>query len=1643
MKLPLNSSHLLASAITLVLLLFSSSTAQEAATVSPSTLVALKNIPTDSKAFSTASKELRPHYLNVAHPLIRSIMGDKWHAKGFPSRGRQYKNNRALPGTHWAFSEHWIGGDWVQSKETGRRKEITLSASIDYKAGKIENLERYFRIGKAKSKYQYDIRPIKFHGMRAVHATRAGGVQQYIRWQRGDHNISVSVANVKRNINVRELAEKVHAAAVKSGWYDFPNSLLESKTKVVNIEALDANPQFYGEGKVMPEHLKPTQLILGKTTRKGTSADGVSQLVIRAEVNTATPVVFTLKEGSRGKLSPLFKGKTLTLDKKHYAFALYTPPKRFGGGHSKTPPNSMVSSAAKPRQRLGKILEVEDLIISATPYDIDTEGKGTPIIAGRKDASLKLARPPLVLVHGLFSNPVDCWVKTKATGASLVVLLETQGFLPFLVNYQKSNGTETLGDSWLNGERKNARTSGFHANRRVVWDSPDPFDYRPQTEGWFVQKKPNLPPFQNPDKIRIGGIKQALKYYRDTLNIAATQADAIGHSMGGILSRVWASPNYNPTYKREENFNKGDIRRLVTLNTPHHGSELTELKDAIEKGEIKGEGWLAWARRSLAKQPLWWYTESDAIRDLRPGSRALKRIGPTPLPSYAMTTWAEDNVLGNNDFDEKNMYLNLYSVAGIMFFNNSALLDDFVHSRFLRWRNTADPFKKTTDFEGNAVPQFSHDHAQYEYAHIFRTNMDHSVYYWASRREQAYRDELTALAKKTITIPFGILSSDMGGDEMDLFMATAKSSLSNAIIGGDATRIPDLNKEQDAPTEFMAQLRALVFHNDHMNDGAVRVVSQQGGLVSAEPISGVLHSFSPWDYKVQRELLLLLKWGDKKFSEKGFGPAGQLTNRYLPSSRFKNDRIHGERAIKWSGYVPSHAREYGKVADRKHVIILGRPVNHDSTKLIADGAATKAMAVKGKSASWGPQRGFIPVNQRFSKLWRVNASDPVLRENNIKKFSDVTQKMLKKEHPIQKGKYYAEGVPLVVTVANQKYDVLYHPDANDLAKKADADEAIVLHQDGKFYDWRNDGGKKFNRNTPPKELSPQPNAELAAAYKSTPMEVLADGLSTENPKPYLTADYDLLAIAYHRDDGFQGPPKEVTEAKFHPIYGAVSQKQIDLIKELNKACEKGAGYKSGNLTHHGPENQYSGSPYIDYPILVFDPGTKKPGDQKIFIIRQGPVGFRDIHLKRYFTEKIRQGFNLWSNPNGRGWLWRKSSTFATTKSYDPRDHEKLDKYIDEAPEPVAPNTVASNNRPTGPKPKSSTPRREKEPNSGKMKENPEPDTSTSKADGPKEKETGAEKPASMPPQKVSQYARMQTKKIRHLANRGNTAAMNEMGYRYSTGEGVTKDLTVAMQWLTMSAERGDKNAPLMIARHYISKNNPDPIQALHWYHKAASSGHAEGHTGIGYIYLNGIGTPRNYKKAMQHYHKAASLGDTYALNNLGSCYLEGTGVKKDAQKGVLYYEKSAALGNQLAHRNLAYLYKHGIGVKKNLPKAATWYEKSARLGDIKAANLLGILYEQGGEGLTKDLSKAFTYYQQAARGGNIYAQRNVGVYLMVGQGTPKNKIEAYAWLHLSANRGFLKAGRERDALETTMRESDVRQALKKSQKLASEIKWRQ
>ena len=201
--------------------------------------------------------------------------------------------------------------------------------------------------------------------------------------------------------------------------------------------------------------------------------------------------------------------------------------------------------------------------------DVEIEATFTPLIGNgnttRFRARTRLVRPPVVLVHGVWSS----------------------------------------GGAW-GGEyiENNAHRTTFAG------------DYAATNGARYTVNSPRIQGF----------VAQALQQHRNK-GFASTQADVLGHSMGGILTRLHiASPNF----RRPENFDRGDVRRLITLNTPHSGSTFGNLVAGLHV--VNGPATDAAVNSITGFNPA-----GGAVCDLAENSPGLNALAATTIPAEAIT----------------------------------------------------------------------------------------------------------------------------------------------------------------------------------------------------------------------------------------------------------------------------------------------------------------------------------------------------------------------------------------------------------------------------------------------------------------------------------------------------------------------------------------------------------------------------------------------------------------------------------------------------------------------------------------------------------------------------------------------------------------------------------------------------------------------------------------------------------------------------------------------------------------------------------------------------------------------------------------------------------------------------------------------
>ncbi len=211
-------------------------------------------------------------------------------------------------------------------------------------------------------------------------------------------------------------------------------------------------------------------------------------------------------------------------------------------------------------------------------------------------------------------------------------------------------------------------------------------------------------------------------------------------------------------------------------------------------------------------------------------------------------------------------------------------------------------------------------------------------------------------------------------------------------------------------------------------------------------------------------------------------------------------------------------------------------------------------------------------------------------------------------------------------------------------------------------------------------------------------------------------------------------------------------------------------------------------------------------------------------------------------------------------------------------------------------------------------------------------------------------------------------ALLSLAQLYEHGQGVTKDVVQAQKYYEELAElEGSefsdvreialnnvlrlhdlKRARLVLRHGQTAYDTGDYAQAKKDFEVAAESSdkelRCEALQGLSFLYLDGDGVPKDYKKARECYEEILGQGmqginediRTHAALELGLLYeLGGFGIVQDLMKAKGYYELAS-------------------GSSDEDRRAAAWYD-------------LGELYFAGGPGLSQDYKAAKDFFEKAAR----------------------------------------------------------------------------
>lgn len=195
--------------------------------------------------------------------------------------------------------------------------------------------------------------------------------------------------------------------------------------------------------------------------------------------------------------------------------------------------------------------------------------------------------------------------------------------------------------------------------------------------------------------------------------------------------------------------------------------------------------------------------------------------------------------------------------------------------------------------------------------------------------------------------------------------------------------------------------------------------------------------------------------------------------------------------------------------------------------------------------------------------------------------------------------------------------------------------------------------------------------------------------------------------------------------------------------------------------------------------------------------------------------------------------------------------------------------------------------------------------------------------------------------FRKAAENGQAAAQGRLGNDYYKGNGVEKNIIVALEWHKKAAQQGYAPSQGFLGDCYffgycgVAK---DYACAAEWYTKAIENGFHEAEAVLGWMYENGFGVSQDKMKAKQLFQ---SIGANTAARPEGvTCNSEMYMIAGEPEIVPIWLRVAAELGNEEAQFKLGTMYYSGDRVAKNTNIGIMWFKIAASNGSYEAKQIL-------------------------------------------------------------------------------------------------------
>jgi SEL1 protein len=264
---------------------------------------------------------------------------------------------------------------------------------------------------------------------------------------------------------------------------------------------------------------------------------------------------------------------------------------------------------------------------------------------------------------------------------------------------------------------------------------------------------------------------------------------------------------------------------------------------------------------------------------------------------------------------------------------------------------------------------------------------------------------------------------------------------------------------------------------------------------------------------------------------------------------------------------------------------------------------------------------------------------------------------------------------------------------------------------------------------------------------------------------------------------------------------------------------------------------------------------------------------------------------------------------------------------------------------------------------------------------------------------------------------GDTLAQMSLGYKYMFGYGVPRSCDNAAIYYNLVAkaivtERRETGMGLYAESARLSEEfetgrvrAEEDEDIVQFYQYNADTGDAEAQVAMGKLFLQGgFGVKPDYDTALKYFKLAMEQNHPAALTMLGFMAQYGYGLPVDYSDAMKHYLAAAHQGYSQAQVSLGDMYLEGKGAPQSYKEALKYYTAAADQGNQDAQLGLGIMYYNG-YGVHKDYTKAYQYFTISAQQGNMEALYYLAQMQLLGLGVPRTCQSALQYLKKVAERG--------------------------------------